>query len=120
MRETDYLTFPLTPLLNPVSSSKLKPIRAAKEADYLSLDRHLSESIPLTFIFLVLRPKLNIETFMYQLKNFVEVVLEFQVANKFGFKSLAEVAQFMDLTDSKPMLERKIEIMNFASKYIEK
>ena len=62
----------------------------------------------------------DIETFMYQLKNFVEVVLEFQVANKFGFKSLAEVAQFMDLTDSKPMLERKIEIMNFASKYIEK
>jgi hypothetical protein len=38
---------------------RLKPIQAAKEADYLSLDRHLSESIPLAFIFLVLRPKLN-------------------------------------------------------------
>ncbi|OEU83964.1 MAG: hypothetical protein BA865_07810 [Desulfobacterales bacterium S5133MH4] len=40
--------------------SRLKPIRAAKEADYLSLDRHFSESIPLAFMFLVLRPKLNV------------------------------------------------------------
>ncbi len=59
----------------------------------------------------------DIETLMYQLKNFVEAVLEFLVGNKFGLKNLGEVAQFLDLSDEKTVLMQRIKLLESALKY---
>ena len=61
----------------------------------------------------------DIETYMYQLKNFVETALEFLIANKFGFKNLNEVAQFLDLPDDRTLLSKRIQLINSALKYTE-
>jgi len=62
----------------------------------------------------------DIETFLYQLKNFVESALEFLVANKFDLKNLNEVAQFLDLPDDIETLSKRIRLIKNALKYIEK
>lgn len=59
----------------------------------------------------------NIETLMYQLKNFVESALEFLLGNKFGLKNLGEVAQFLDLPDGKTALMQRIKLLESALKY---
>ena len=59
----------------------------------------------------------EIETYMYQLKQFVETALEFLISNKFGFKDLNEVAQFLDLPDDRVLLNKKKHLINSALKY---
>ena len=60
----------------------------------------------------------SIETLMYQLKNFVEVVLQFQISNKFNFSSLDEFTRFMNLpSDSTELTKRKNILVN-ALKFI--
>ncbi len=55
---------------------------------------------------------------MYQLKNFVEVVLEFQISNKFNFSSREEFTRFMNLpSDSTELTKRKNILVN-ALKFI--
>jgi hypothetical protein len=62
----------------------------------------------------------DIETFLYQLKNFVESALEFLVANKFNLRNLNEVSQFLDLPDDNEILSKRIQLIQSALKYIEK
>lgn len=59
----------------------------------------------------------DIETLMYQLKSFVEAVLEFLLANKFRFKNLNQVAQFLDLPEDRTMLRNRIQLLKSALKY---
>ncbi len=60
----------------------------------------------------------NIETLLYQLKNFVEVVLEIQIANKFKFSSRNELTQFMNLPEDVAKLKRRQEIISYALKFM--
>lgn len=59
----------------------------------------------------------NIEALLYQLKNFVEVVLEHQIANKFKFSSRDELTQFMNLPDDVAELKRRRKIISNALKF---
>lgn len=56
----------------------------------------------------------NIETLLYQLKNFVEVVLEFQIANRFNFSSREELTQFMNLSEDHAELKRRKTMISHA------
>jgi hypothetical protein len=60
----------------------------------------------------------NIETLLYQLKNFVEIVLEFEIANKFNFSSREELTQFMNLPEDVSELKRRGEIIDHALKFM--
>jgi len=60
----------------------------------------------------------SIETLLYQLKNFVEVVLEFQIANKFNFSSRKELTQLMDLPVDVSELKRRKTMINHALKFM--
>ncbi len=60
----------------------------------------------------------NIETLLYQLKNFVEVVLEFEIANKFNFSSREELTQFMNLPEDISELKRRNEMIGHALKFM--
>jgi len=62
----------------------------------------------------------DIETLMFQLKNFIETALEFLVANKFDLKNLDEVAQFLDLSHEKITLTNRIQLLRSALKYTQK
>lgn len=56
----------------------------------------------------------NIETLLYQLKNFVEVVLEFQIANRFNFSNREELTQFMNLSENVSELKRRKKMIGHA------
>ena len=60
----------------------------------------------------------NIETLLYQLKNFVEVVLEHQIANKFKFSSRDELTQFMNLPDDVEELKRRQKMISNALRFM--
>ncbi len=61
----------------------------------------------------------NIETLLYQLKNFVEVILRFQIVNKFQFSNCEELTQFMNLPDDTSELKRRKKIIESALKFID-
>lgn len=60
----------------------------------------------------------EIETYMYELKNFVEALLSFHLGNKFGFKSLAEALEFLDLPSDRDLLASRIKLIRYAQKYL--
>ncbi|MDD2901195.1 MAG: hypothetical protein PHU44_02030 [Syntrophales bacterium] len=60
----------------------------------------------------------DIETFMYQIKNFVEATLEFLIINKFKLNNLNEVKQFMNLENNETMLKKRIKLINSALKFM--
>ena len=60
----------------------------------------------------------DIEALMYQIKMFVEKILQFQIANAFKFGSLQETREFLDLTDDTGQLHRRIELMKKAVKFL--
>ena len=60
----------------------------------------------------------EIQAFMYQLKRFVESLLEFHLGNKFGFTSLKEVATILDLPCSRDELCKKKEALMYAEKFL--
>lgn len=60
----------------------------------------------------------NIETLLYQLKNFVEVVFEFQITNRFNFSSREEFTQFMNLPEDVSELKRRKEMIGHALKFM--
>ncbi len=60
----------------------------------------------------------DIEIFMYQLKNYVEVLLEFHIVNRFGFKDLNEAGEFMDLPADVEKLKSKSKIIRYAKKFL--
>ena len=60
----------------------------------------------------------EIESLMYQLKRYVEVLIEFHVGNKYRFSSIADAAEFMDLPNDKVSIDRKISKLHYAKKFV--
>jgi hypothetical protein len=60
----------------------------------------------------------EIETYIYQLNNFVEQLLSFHLGNKYGFESIEEASEFLDLPSDKKELSSRIKIMKYAQKYL--
>jgi hypothetical protein len=60
----------------------------------------------------------NIETFLFQLKEYIEALLSFHLANKFRFNSIAEAGEFMDLPTDRKTLDSKIKMMIYAKDYL--
>ena len=59
----------------------------------------------------------KIETYLYQLKNVVEVLLEFHLFNRFRFKSLEHASQFLSLPTDKDALAARVKITEYALEY---
>jgi hypothetical protein len=59
----------------------------------------------------------DIETFIYQLKDYVETALEFLIKNKYGLNNLNEIAQFMDLPTERTILNNRVKLINSALKF---
>ena len=60
----------------------------------------------------------EIETYMYQLKRFVEALLEFHLFNKFNFKNLKDVSTFLDQPFDRIVLHKKRVALLNAEKYL--
>ena len=60
----------------------------------------------------------EIEAYMYQLKRFVESLLEFHLGSKFGFKNLKEVSTVLDLPCSREELCQKHNALKYAQKFL--
>jgi len=60
----------------------------------------------------------SIETYTYQLKDCVEALLIFHIANSFGFKTVRAAADFLDLPVDKKLLEYQIKIRENAMKFL--
>jgi hypothetical protein len=58
-----------------------------------------------------------IETYMYQLKNFVEGLLDFHLGKSRRFESLQEAARFLDLPTDKAALETRARLIEYARKF---
>lgn len=60
----------------------------------------------------------DIESLLYQLKRYVEVLIEFHVGSKFRFSSIADAAEFMDLPKDKILIDRKINKLRYAKQFM--
>jgi len=60
----------------------------------------------------------NIETLLYQLKNFVEIILEFQIVNRFNLSSREELTQFMNLPGNVAELKKRNAMTSHALKFM--
>lgn len=60
----------------------------------------------------------EIEAYMYQVKNYVEALLEFHLGNSFRFSSIKEAAGFLDLPVDADALKYRIKVSQYALKYI--
>ncbi|MGZ8176217.1 MULTISPECIES: hypothetical protein [Methylobacter] len=60
----------------------------------------------------------DIESLMYQLKRYVETLIEFHVGNKFRFSSIADAAEFMDFPIDKALIDRKINKLRYAKQFM--
>ena len=60
----------------------------------------------------------HIEVVMYQAKNFVEVLLEFHLARAGQFKSITEVAAFLDAAPGLEEIDRQIKRLKTVKKYL--
>jgi len=61
----------------------------------------------------------KIELYLYELKNYVEILIGFHINNKFGFSSLEEAAEFLDLPHEDEQLKKVINKYNNARYYRE-
>jgi len=60
----------------------------------------------------------DIESLMYQLKSYVERLIEFHVANKFCFSSITDAAKFLDSPNEKEAIDKQISRLRYAKKFI--
>ena len=60
----------------------------------------------------------DIEALMYQLKRYVEVLIEFHVANNYRFTSIADAAEFMDMPNDKSLIDAKIRKLRHAKEFL--
>jgi hypothetical protein len=60
----------------------------------------------------------EIETYIYQLKSFVEPLLSFHLGNKYGFESIEKASEFLDIPSDKEELSSRIKKMKYAQKYL--
>jgi len=59
----------------------------------------------------------EIETYLYQLKNYVEVLIGFHIGNKYGFSSIQDAASFLGLPYDDNALVKRIKKLQFARKF---
>jgi hypothetical protein len=66
----------------------------------------------------------QIETYLYQLKNYVEALIHFHIVNKFGFRTIQEAAEFLSLSHEEDVLKsqetefkEQIKKRNLARKF---
>lgn len=59
-----------------------------------------------------------IETYLYQLKGYIELLLRFHLWNKFDFPSLKAASEFLDLPSDKDALNSRIELAKQAQKFL--
>jgi len=57
------------------------------------------------------------ETYLYQLKYYVEVLIRFHLWNRFGFKSLEEVWEFLDMPTQVEEIARQLRVRQLALRY---
>lgn len=57
------------------------------------------------------------ETYMYQIKNYVEVLIGFHINNGYGFESLQDSAIFLNLPHENTALINQIDKLTFARKF---
>ena len=57
------------------------------------------------------------ETYLIQLKNYVESLFQFHLTNKLNFSSIQRAAEFFDITANKKELNYKIRLLNNAKKF---
>jgi len=60
----------------------------------------------------------EIETYMFELKNIVEALLSFHLSSKFGFRSLADASEFLDLSSDRDFLASRVKLIKYAQKYL--
>ena len=60
----------------------------------------------------------EIETHLYQLKRYVEVLLKFHITNRFDFGSLSEAARLMDLSPDKDALKSQISLFKAGIRFL--
>lgn len=60
----------------------------------------------------------DIEALMYQLKKYVEVLIEFHIGNKYRFSSVADASEFMDSPNDKKSIDKKISRLRYAKNFI--
>ena len=56
----------------------------------------------------------EIETYMYQIKDYAETLIGFHLANRYGFESVEEAAAFLSLPHEDKI---QIEKLNFVRKF---
>lgn len=59
----------------------------------------------------------NVETYMYQLKRYVEALIGFHLGRGLSFSTISEAAEFMDLPVEQQILRNKIVKLETALKY---
>lgn len=60
----------------------------------------------------------EIETYLYQIKNYVETLMEFHVNNRYGFESLQEAASFLSSSHEDQVLNNQIRKLILARKFL--
>lgn len=60
----------------------------------------------------------EMESFLYQLKNIIEVLIYFHLGNAYGFKSIKEAGNFLSLPHDKDALNLRVDLANYALKYL--
>lgn len=59
----------------------------------------------------------EIETYLYQLKMCVEIMIEFHLGSSFRFKSVQQAMEFLDLPPAREDLDHKAKLIDYAQKY---
>ena len=59
----------------------------------------------------------EIETYLYQLKGFVEHLLSFHLKSAHGFASIKDAAKFLDLPSDKDAIEGQIRLLQYAQRF---
>lgn len=60
----------------------------------------------------------NIETYLYQLKRYVETLLYFHLSHGPDFENIGESAYFLDMPSDIGILETKLRLLNKAKRYL--
>ena len=59
----------------------------------------------------------EVETYLYQLKNNVDILLDFHITNRFGFDSIQDASSFLSLPMEKASIEKRIKNLDKALKF---
>jgi len=60
----------------------------------------------------------KMETYLYQIKNYVESLLVFHLNNRYNFRTIEQSAEFLDISHEEKTLQNQIEKLTFARDYL--